>query len=74
MGEAGGGGGMAKDTDLILRSHGAASRRMGRGPHGSPGDAKHRPAARKDTVLTMWDRERMAESPIFTLAERPEPR
>ena len=39
MGEAGGGGGVATHTDLILRN-----------------------------------RQRMAESPIFALAERPEPR
>jgi hypothetical protein len=41
-------------TDLILRSREAASRRMGHGPHGSPGDAKHRPeTALKKRLLTM---------------------
>jgi hypothetical protein len=64
MGETGGGGGMAKDRDL-LRS---------RGPHGSPGDPKRRPETREDALLAMRDRKCMAESPIFALAERPEPR
>jgi hypothetical protein len=37
-------GARARHEDLILRSgRKAASRRMGHGPHGSPGDAKHRP-------------------------------
>ena len=65
MGEAGGGGGMAADTDLILRSSGTASQRMGRGPHGFE--------SREGALLTVGD-ERASESPIFALAERPEPR
>jgi hypothetical protein len=30
---------------------------MGRGPHGSPGDAKHRPETREAALLTMRDGE-----------------
>jgi hypothetical protein len=42
------------ESDLILRSALLrASRRMGHGPHGSPGDAKHRPETAQGRLLTM---------------------
>jgi hypothetical protein len=57
FGRTTGGGGGARAVDLIPRSGPlAASRRMRRRlrwPHGSPGDAKHRPETREDALLTM---------------------
>ena len=49
----------------------------GHGPHGSPGDAKHRPETARERLLTMRGLEPtpgMADRRIFALAERPEPR
>ncbi len=62
MGEAGGSGGMAADTDLILRSSGAASQRMGRGPHGFE--------TREGALLTVGDRGRL-KKPNFRSRRTP---